>query len=289
MRPAATVLRLPLALLAGCGVARPYTAAELVARAAELRDEAPAGFTVVLAPPFVVVGDGPPELVREDAQHTVVWAASLLRRDFFARDPEGSITVWLFDGEESYLRNANILFGDYPPSPYGYYSSWHDALIVNAASGRGTLVHEMVHPFIAADFPGCPPWIDEGLASLFEAPEERAGQLRGRVNWRLPRLRGAIRRGELPTFDELLHMGRGDFYDDDHAGRNYAQARYLLYYLQEAGMLRSFYRRARAARDADPSGSATLLAVSGEPSLQALQARWQTFVLALPSPDGPPG
>ena len=30
------------------------------------------------------------------------------------------------------------------------------------------LVHEMVHPFMDADFPACPAWFNEGLASLYE-------------------------------------------------------------------------------------------------------------------------
>jgi len=282
-RPSALLLA-SLSLLA-CAQAPLRTAADYRARVAELRDEAPPGFLAVAAPPFVVVGDGPVEVVRAEAHDTVAWAVRLLRADFFAREPEDLITIWLFDGETSYLHHANALFGDIPPSPYGYYSSWHDALIINAASGRGTIVHEIVHPFIAADFPGCPPWMDEGLASLFEQPAERDGRLVGRTNWRLPGLQLAIERGRLPSFEELLEMSGSEFREEETAGRNYAQARYLLHYLQERDLLRGFYRRFRAARHRDPSGIETLRATLGERDLTGFQKRWERYVLGLSFPE----
>jgi len=71
-----------------------------------------------------------------------------------------------------------------------------------------------------------------------------------------------------------------DFYDDD-SGVHYAEARYLLYYLQEKGVVRDFYRAFRAARGRDPTGYATLLATLGERDTPELRARWEKFVLAL--------
>ena len=41
--------------------------------------------------------------------------------------------------------------------------------IMNIATGGGTLVHEIVHPYVEANFPGCPAWFNEGLGSLYEA------------------------------------------------------------------------------------------------------------------------
>ena len=39
---------------------------------------------------------------------------------------------------------------------------------MNIATGGGTLVHEIVHPFMAANFEQCPSWFNEGLGSLYE-------------------------------------------------------------------------------------------------------------------------
>ena len=57
---------------------------------------------------------------------------------------------------------------------------------MNIATGGGTLVHELVHPYVEADFPGAPPWLNEGLGSLFEQSDERDGYIVGLTNWRLP-------------------------------------------------------------------------------------------------------
>lgn len=281
------MVRWPLYVLAigatlACSPRAPRTAVDYAERAAEIREEAPPGFTVVITPPFIVVGEGSGEAVQGDVT-TVSWAVARLKADFFDRDPDDLISIWLFDGEDSYMHHANVVFGDVPSSPYGYYSPWDDALVINAASGRGTLVHEIVHPFVRAEWPGCPPWLDEGLASLFEQPEERSGHLRGRTNWRLTGLQIAIEVGRLPTFEELAAMGRGDFYGE-RSGLYYAQARYLLFYLQEKGLLVSYWRRLRVARAEDPTGYATLQAVLGEPDMVAFQRRWERFVAGLTFP-----
>ena len=111
----------------------------------------------------------------------------------------------------------------------------HQALVMNIATGGGTLVHEIVHPFMAANFPGCPSWFNEGLASLYEQCGEREGRIRGETNWRLPGLQQAIRADRVPSFESLMSTTTRQFYDKD-PGTNYSQARYLCYYLQEQGM-----------------------------------------------------
>jgi hypothetical protein len=47
----------------------------------------------------------------------------------------------------------------------------------------GTLTHEIVHPMLEADFPGAPEWLEEGIASPFEAPVLAARRDRGRSRW----------------------------------------------------------------------------------------------------------
>jgi hypothetical protein len=138
-------------------------------------------------------------------------------------------------------------------------------------------VHEIVHPYVEADFPDAPAWLNEGLGSLFEQSAEREGHIVGLTNWRLAGLKGALSRGEVPSFDKLAHMSDTTFYADDR-GIHYAAARYLLYYLQEKGLLRAFYTTARGVRKQDPSGYATLVKALGERDMAAFQKRWQVFV-----------
>ncbi|MEJ7732514.1 MAG: C39 family peptidase [Polyangiaceae bacterium] len=236
--------------------------------------------SVRIEEPFVVVGDDTPETLRERAK-TVRWAADMLEQDFFARRPRKILDVYLFRNEASYEHGVRQLTGEAPGTPYGFYSSERGGLFMNISTGGGTLVHEIVHPYVEADFDGAAPaWLNEGLGSLFEQSGERAGHIIGYPNWRLPVLQRALRRGNLPTFRELTSMSDHTFYERDR-GTNYAQARYLMYYLQETGRLPAYYKAFRAAKATDPTGYATLVAALGAADMAAFQRQWSEFVLAL--------
>jgi len=237
-------------------------------------------FTIAVEKPFVVVGDEPAPRVARRAERTVRWAARHLRKSFFDADPDHILDVWLFRDRKSYETHTMTLFKGRPDTPYGYYSSYHRALVMNIATGAGTLVHEMVHPYVEANFPQCPPWLNEGLGSLYEACGEQDGRIMGNVNWRLRRLKVAIRRDDLPSFEELCSMDANEFYGTSK-GDSYAQSRYLCLWLQEKGRLRTFWRQFLAARKVDESGYATLTGVIGAKSMAVFKAEWQAWVMRL--------
>lgn len=232
--------------------------------------------------PFVVVGDGSAKQLARDAG-TVRWAADILERDFFARRPAIILDVFLFTTAASYERGVAKLTGEAPGTPYGFYSRTHRGLFMNIATGGGTLVHEIVHPYVEADFPDAPPWLNEGLGSLFEQSAERDGHIVGLTNWRLAGLQKAIGKRAVPSFKTLTAMDTDTFYGEG-SGTNYAQARYLFYYMQEKGLLRDFYRAFRAARGKDPTGFATLVKALGETNMADFQNRWQAYVAKLRFP-----
>ena len=237
-------------------------------------------FTIVVQPPFVVVGDEPPEVVKERAEETVKWAVDKLKQDFFTHDPKVIINIWLFKNEFSYEKHTRLLFNDTPTTPYGYYSREDRALIMNISTGGGTLVHEIVHPFMEANFPACPSWLNEGMGSLYEQCGEQDGHIYGFVNWRLPGLQKAIKADQVPSFATLLAMDRDTFYGDK-SGVNYAQSRYLCYYLQEKGLLVKFYKQFLARQRRDPTGFQTLKAVLGESDMDRFKKKWEKYVLQL--------
>jgi hypothetical protein len=240
-------------------------------------------FTVVLQRPFVVVGDESPAVVRRRSVGTIKWAADKLKQDYFKKDPAEIIDIWLFKNEKSYKKYAREIFGDRPDTPFGYYSHEHRALIMNIGTGGGTLVHEIVHPFVNSNFPECPAWFNEGLASLYEQCRQEDGRIWGLTNWRLSGLQGDIRAGRISSFEALTHTNEGEFYRCDK-GNNYAQARYLCYYLQEKGLLVRFYHEFHSNRQKDPTGYETLEKVLGEQDMAAFQKRWEQFVLKLTFP-----
>jgi hypothetical protein len=254
---------------------------------AGVKQKAPPGFTVVEQLPFVVVGDERPEFVRMRAAKTVQWAVDALKREYFERVPEEMIDIWLFKDKASYERHARELFNDKPTTPFGYYSPAHHALIMNISTGGGTLVHEIVHPLMRANFSACPAWFNEGLASLYEQSSERDGRIRGETNWRLAGLQEAIRAGQTLSFKRLMAMSEKEFYGNGSGSsysQFYAQARYLCYYLQERGLLRKYYREFTANAKKDPTGIESLKKLLGEQDMDAFKKSWEAFVLKLNFP-----
>ncbi|MBT3376567.1 MAG: hypothetical protein HN742_01505 [Lentisphaerae bacterium] len=262
-----------------------FSAADYAQHIMQLREKIgkDSGFTVVVQKPFVVIGDENPKAVRLRAERTVKWATKRLKDLYFDKDPADIIDIWLFKDKASYRKHTWELFRDRPDTPFGYASSTHHALIMNIATGGGTLVHEIVHPFVDANFPSCPAWFNEGLGSLYEQSSARNGRIVGLTNWRLDGLQKAIRRKSVPSFKTLTGTSTREFYDED-LGTNYAQARYLCYYLQEKGLLKGFYHTFRRNATEDPSGYRTLKNVLGVEDMGAFKAQWEAYVLKLRFP-----
>jgi hypothetical protein len=251
-----------------------------------LKPRVPKGFTVVVQPPFVVIGDEPPATVRRRAEGTVKWFSDNVRKLYFKKDPPAIYDIWLFHDNKSYRKYAKELFNDEPDTPYGYFSHAAGALIMNIGTGGGTLCHEMVHAFMPSNFPACPAWFNEGLGSLYEQCGQRRGRLAGFTNWRLAGLKAEIRAGSLLSFKTLVSTTTRQFYNASK-GNNYAQARYLCYYLQENGLLVKYYRAFVKNAKNDPSGYKTLkqvLEISDDDGMKAFQKRWEKWVLKLRFP-----
>lgn len=237
-------------------------------------------FKIVIQKPFVVIGDESEEMVKRRSENTVKWAVDKLKASFFTKDPKEILNIWLFKDTVSYRKYTKLLFDDEPDTPYGYYSSFHRALVMNISTGGGTLVHEIVHPFMEANFVDCPSWFNEGLASLYEQSAERDGQIVGLTNWRLAGLQKAIKNKTNPSFKTLLSTTRKEFYADE-TGVHYAQARYLCYYLQEKGLLIKFYKEFDKNAATDPTGYKTLQKVLGVTNMITFQKNWEDYVLKL--------
>lgn len=249
----------------------------------KLRKRLPQGFHVVIEPPFVVAGDDRPARVEGHAAGVVRWAVRLLEKEYFRTRPANILDIWLFKDEAGYETHVPRLFGDAPSTPFGFYSRTHGALVMNIATGGGTLVHEIVHPYVEANVPGCPPWFNEGLGSLYEQSAERNGRIIGLTNWRLSGLKRAIREKRTLPFRELMEKNSDGFYGDE-SGVHYAESRYLLYYLQERDLLKRYYEEFVRNRETDPSGYRTLASVLGNPDMPAFQKQWETYVLGLRFP-----
>ena len=274
------IIALCLGVLAPSLAAAAPTEDELKARKAELEKKLKGqAFTVVVEAPFVIIGDEGAAAVKKRASGFLRWTVQLLEKDYFAKQPDKLIEVWLFGNERTYRAGAKKFFNDEPDTPYGYYSPTADALIMNIGPGAGTLSHELVHPYMEANFPNVPSWFNEGLASLYERPIEKAGHIWGLPNWRLPNLKKQLRAKTLPPITTLLKTTRDGFYNADYD--SYAYARYLMLYLQEKGKLRDFYQKFLADKK-DLTGQAAMEDVLGE-KLDTFEPKWRKWAAELVS------
>lgn len=236
--------------------------------------------TLIVRSPYVLAGDLTEKQLVEWHEATIAPASRAMAQQYFKAAPSEPITILLFSGEESYRRYAKHLFNDEGVTIYGYYRSEKRTLVMNIATGGGTLVHELTHALIDFDFPKVPDWFNEGLASLYEQCRfrENGVGIEGLPNWRLPALQEAIRRERLRPLEDLI---AADDFRGAEVGLNYAEARYFCLYLQDRGKLEDFYRRFKADHATDPHGSAAALAVSGAADWKSLNREYREFVLSL--------
>ncbi len=254
---------------------------QVAQRADQLRRELEGSdFQLVIEGPFVVIGNETATRVQQRAAGTLRWAYDHLRREYLRTTPQEPIVVWICRDAASYERTSRQQLKIEPESPFGFYAPDEKAILVNIATGSGTLVHELVHSLLAVDFADCPPWFNEGLASLYEQCEQRDGRIWGLPNWRLRGLQKTIADNRLITFEQLCHQGSDRAFLTDSATA-YAQSRYLCLYLQEQGLLQNFYRTFRDQHPRDPTGYRTLVSVLGNPDMTAFNERWKQWAGSL--------
>jgi len=260
-----------------------FTEADFAYHIGDIELRVPDGFTIVAQEPFVVIGNEAPDVVKRRASETVQWFVEHIRQMYFPRDPDVIYDIWLFRDDESYRRYSRELFSTVPDTPFGFFSPRGEALVMNIETGGGTLCHEIVHAMMPVNFPGCPVWFNEGLASLYEQCEQREGHLVGLTNWRLKGLQQNIQAQLLLPFEKLMQADNEQFYNE-RKGDHYAQARYLCYYLQEKQLLVKFYQAFRNNVGNDPAGYETLksiLGIQSENKMVEFQRDWEKWVMGL--------
>ena len=282
---------LPILLLAvaGCGVEPsipqymqdlPRSEEESLRIIGEIRRELGDATRVDQVEEFFFVASNDTEASFRQCNGTVARVFRYLHADYFTKKPEKPIRVYLFKDRQSYEDYCTATYQKPPSTPFGFYMSSERKMVMNIATGTGTLAHELVHPLLAEDFPEVPSWFNEGFASLYEQSRQTGeGRMEGLVNWRLPSLQRALRSGTAVSLRKLTESSTKEFYGDN-TGLNYATARYLCLYLQEQGKLVDFYREFKKSSKDDATGATALETVTGQ-KLPKLEEAWKKWVTTL--------
>lgn len=202
-------------------------------------------------------------------------------RDYFKARPTEPICILLFSNGRVYRDQAKRLFGDTDVAYYGYFKPDERTLVMNIGTGGGTLIHELTHALMDEDFPDVPDWVDEGIASLHEqcaSKPWKRGRLVGDVNWRLPALQKAVRERTLRPLRDLMIK-------DDFRGAleslNYAQARYFCMYMQQQGVLATFYKAFRQGYKEDKTGLSFAEEALGRRRIEDIEQEFLAWVMRL--------
>jgi hypothetical protein len=249
-------------------------------KAASVKQRIGSNCQIIVRPPYILAGDFDIDQLERYHRLLVVPIANALSTDYFDTAPVEPITILFFSGDQPFREHARQLDQRSAMHEYGYYHRADRRIVINAATGNGTLAHELTHALARVDFPHIPPWFDEGLAALHEQCEfaDDGLRLNGMSNWRLNVLRDAIQHSRLDSIQSLVSMSS---IPPERADIDYAHARYFCLYLQSRRLLSPFYRKFRLAADTDPTGIDTLRELLQAESLATTDKEFRRWVLGL--------
>ena len=275
-RAGGTEMLRPVLPSGGASTVESDLAAACRQRASELRSRLAPECRVVARTPFVLGGDLTESELERVYRDVVLPTARALSIDYFDRPPDEPIVLLMFATEVAYREHALRLDGRDVDAYYGYYWRPERRIMLNLATGYGTLAHELTHALAHFDFPEMPEWLDEGLAALHEESDFSSDglHLSGRPNWRGHLLGQALRGGKLQPLEGLLRAGG---LRASHEAVDYAHARYVCLFLQESGLLRAYYRKLRLACERDPTGVETLLELLGAGSAAEIDREFRDW------------
>jgi len=160
--------------------------------------------------------------------------------------PDKLFTVYLVPDGRKLKNVGDKLHGlnvNYATIGYSFRDDLSLAAIVNGPN-VGTLKHELTHLLVRTNFGDVPPWLDEGLAALYEVSRQEGDYLRGLPNWR-----GQVLEHYFTSYPvDLISLMTMNWLNFDARNMrkekqaiNHALARYWILYLQDKGLLTQVY------------------------------------------------
>jgi len=163
----------------------------------------------------------------------------------------------------------------------GYYDP-ETRRLVSADLGP-SLRHELMHVFHFRRLERLgqrrPLWLTEGLATLPETLDPRSAGIEPVGCWRTDIAKRRLAAGRLRGWDDLFAQGRDRFVG--HRPRaQYAQARAVVMFLEDQGLLRPVIDAFERTGEADPTGARAVAEADGRP-LERVEKRFRGWLATL--------
>lgn len=200
---------------------------------------------------LAVTGNVEPRIAKEALEAVRNLRAPLIR--LLDLKPSGlPVLARLFKDHVSFQEYARV---DAPHQQWlgGYFSYESRWLVLHLEPDSGSLSHEYCHSLIEDDVGILPPWLSEGLASLFERYRVEDGVPVGERGSTLRDVKAGMLQNRIPALDVFTGYRGRDFYDPERVRINYDLARALLLFLQEKNAFVPVYREIRRAKAAGPA------------------------------------
>ena len=207
-------------------------------------------------------------------------------RDLFPNKPQRPLYIVLLTTADSPKVFKGIVGGFYNAAAATLFCS---DMPVNRLLRADVVLHEFTHALHYADMAPRrqehPIWLIEGLATLFES-SDRDGKVVPRSNHRLVVLQQAAQQGSILPWNALMNLNHAQFMAQPQLA--YAEARYVLFYLHEKGLLKRFYDEYTAGESyaRDRAGTDAFQAVFGKP-LEEVEHDWRRWLLKQQVPSVP--
>lgn len=168
------------------------------------------------------------------------------------RPPDKLLAVYLLPDKYTFRLTSKLVHGLKVPDANIGYSNISDLSLVGVSdvSRIGTLIHELFHLMVRTDVGDIPPWMDEGIACIYETSKWVGDKLVGDVhNWRSDVLMGASyeMRQLIPKLSEFVNYNWKQFdgletNDQCKASVDYAYGKHFMLWFQEQGKLTDLFK-----------------------------------------------
>jgi hypothetical protein len=218
-------------------------------------------------PNFLIISYKSRNTAKEHYERGVKDFYNYFQKHLFDNTKHKPIILFLGDNPGKLIDLTNELYPNLrfrSEHPFmGYFNKKDNVIFATVWGGYGTLLHEMIHALILADYPEPPGWLGEAFATIYERTQWTNNRLVPLPNWRMGRM-DLEDAASLDIYEKYKGDIKLDYFD-------LAKLRLLYIYLDELGQLKAFYQAVKAS-----NGSKSAAQIARDLGVE--QEAWSDFV-----------